>query len=344
VNNFLENLKDPNSPINEYLANSFDLYSQTIKDFIEPDPIERLVLIPDDILSYIPFEALSVHSVSPGSYQSIPYLIKNYSVSYAASLSVLDLQNKRSSNTHKKAFLGMASDYAEQENAGLSRLTFAVEELNAINQLVQGDVFLNKEASKDHFLDIHRHYRNIHLSLHGFVNTDNPSFSYLQFPATLAKKSNEGKLYSSEIYNRVFDPEMLVLSACETGTGTLTRGEGILSLAHAFAYAGTKSTVLSLWQLSSQSTAEIMKNFYGRLESSHPQDQALQLAKLNYLAETKAPELAHPFYWAAMIQYGNANVLNFQQSLPVWIFPTVVILIFFLCYWIFFRRSLASSK
>ena len=90
---------------------------------------------------------------------------------------------------------------------------------------------------------------------------------------------------------------MVVLSACETGIGKLQRGEGIISLARAFAYAGAKSIVTSLWSVNDQKTKDLMLLFYKNLRKGKSKSEALREAKLSFIAKNDNPN-AHPFFWA----------------------------------------------
>jgi CHAT domain-containing protein len=99
---------------------------------------------------------------------------------------------------------------------------------------------------------------------------------------------------------------LVVLSACNTGIGTLTDGEGMMSLSTGFAYAGVNSVVSTLWGVNDKSTADLMKKFYERLFNAEKKPEALRNARLDYLDE--ADQLfAHPFYWAGFIAIGNTQ-------------------------------------
>ena len=83
-----------------------------------------------------------------------------------------------------------------------------------------------------------------------------------------------------------------------------------MSLARAFAYAGTPATVTSLWKISDESTFQIMIDFYKNLKSNENKDAALRQAKLDYLDKTLEPELAHPKFWAGFVVHGNIAPLT----------------------------------
>jgi len=118
---------------------------------------------------------------------------------------------------------------------------------------------------------------------------------------------------------------MVVLSACETGTGEFQRGEGIISLARAFSYAGAKSIVTSLWSINDQSSYRIMDSFYKNLQDHQTIDQALMNAKRTYLQQNNG-KYAHPAYWSAFIPIGDMNAVKLNTPLVIekWIIPVIV--------------------
>jgi CHAT domain-containing protein len=107
-----------------------------------------------------------------------------------------------------------------------------------------------------------------------------------------------------EIFNLQFDADLIVLSACESGWGKLVRGEGLIGLARAFTYAGANSMLLSLWTVEDRSTADLMEDFYGLLETEGGRSRALRQAKLHML-RGDTPALRHPYYWAAFVLVGR---------------------------------------
>jgi CHAT domain-containing protein len=102
---------------------------------------------------------------------------------------------------------------------------------------------------------------------------------------------------------------LAVLSACETGTGMLQKGEGVMSMARAFVYAGCPSIVMTLWQVEDKSGVKIMENFYYYLSKGKRKDVALRMAKLNHL-ESSDPLTSHPHYWLGYVNIGNPEPLK----------------------------------
>ena len=117
---------------------------------------------------------------------------------------------------------------------------------------------------------------------------------------------HDQKLTLRELYNLESNNELVVLSACSTAKGEIAEGEGVLSLARGFFYAGAKSVVSTLWAINDQSSAIIMAEFYKQLKKGKRKDVALQQAKLHYL-DSVDPEYQDPKYWAAFIVMGDMS-------------------------------------
>ncbi len=141
-------------------------------------------------------------------------------------------------------------------------------------------------------------YQYLHFATHGVVDALRPKRSRIYLGAG---KSDDGALYSAEIYNLNLDASLVTLSACETGLGKLSKGEGIIGLSRALIYAGAKNLVVSLWSVSDNSTAELMMNFYTKINYNN-YASSLRSAKLDMIASN---DYAKPYYWAPFILIGR---------------------------------------
>jgi CHAT domain-containing protein len=146
-------------------------------------------------------------------------------------------------------------------------------------------------------------YRILHLATHGRADNRVGDYAFLAFSEIKDSIENE-LLYVKDLYNLELNADLVVLSACETGIGKLQRGEGIISLARAFAYAGAKSIVTTLWEVNDKSTSELMRYFYRELKLGKDKDEALRLARQRYF-DKAAPRGLHPFFWAAFVPVGD---------------------------------------
>ena len=124
---------------------------------------------------------------------------------------------------------------------------------------------------------------------------------------------------AADIYGSSISSKMVVLSSCESGTGELKKGEGVMSLSRAFTYAGAASTVVSLWEVPDKETAKVMTLFYQHLKQGKAKDVALRDAKLEYLDTTEDTLLKHPYYWAGFVVTGDTSPLFSKTMNPWWV-------------------------
>ncbi len=105
--------------------------------------------------------------------------------------------------------------------------------------------------------------------------------------------------------------DLVVLSACETSRGKLSKGEGIMSLARGFAFSGCQSMVTTLWPVNHSATAQIMESFYQNLNLGSDKSKALHDAKISYINSEKTDQnSAYPYYWSAYSLVGNTDPVD----------------------------------
>jgi|GEM_PF-4981882 len=296
-------------------------------------PNDGLIISPDHLLSYIPFEVLFSQPIENEydmvNYRSLPYLIKAHDIQYTYS-AVFLLDNYRLHKEIPKDPSVLAFSYSAHSDKGksssvrkmMANIPGAPIELDAINKYFNGDYLYGEEASETVFKEKAADFNIFHLAIHGTANQENTYGAYLQFrPDT--EIENDGRLYNFELYNLKFNADLAVLSACESGMGKMNRGEGLLSIGRSFAYAGCPTTMMSLWQVNDYATASIISDFYQSLNQGASIKKSLKKAKLSYLH--KADELtAHPAYWAPMVTYGSNPSL--QKTDNRWIYVLLGIL------------------
>jgi CHAT domain-containing protein len=141
----------------------------------------------------------------------------------------------------------------------------------------------------------------------------------LIFSPTDTQTQEDGFLHAYELYDTRLNAELAVLSACNTGSGRVVKGEGVLSLSRAFKYAGCPNIAMSLWKADDNATHEIMIHFFKGLRTGMGKTEALRDAQLAYLAEHTGPQ-AHPYYWATFVMIGDDSPLSGLNSagLPWW--------------------------
>src|SRR2546428_737879 len=199
---------------------------------------------------------------------------------------------------------------ARDSGATLTRLKFSRHEANAIAAVVpeeQAFQALDFRASRATLaaLDLSR-YRILHFATHALVNSRHPELSGVVLSLVNEQgQAQDGFLRVHEIYGLKLAGDLVVLSACQTALGKEVRGEGLLGLTQAFMYAGARRVVVSLWNVSDEATAELMKRFYSaRLIDGLRPGAALRAAQVGLSQE---PRWAAPYYWAGFVLQGEWN-------------------------------------
>lgn len=310
------------------LSHSFfkDLIEKPLASLNNNSKLTRLRIVPDGYLGYLPFELLLTKPTAKWKGQDVPYLLRQYAVSYAYSLRLIDntevsvsAQNfggfgieyddatiKSLSNTDSTAKTGENNTRSDI----LSRLAFADDEVKNIQALLGGgQIWLNGGATKLAFMRNAPNCSILHLAMHGAIDEKNPLNSGLIF--SKSDSSKDHFLSGYDLFTMQFKTGLAVLSACNTGNGELRRSEGVMSLARAFSYAGCPSTVMSLWSIPDESTSKVMLAFYKNLKNGEPKDIALQKAKLEYL-ENCPPQYSIPNEWGATVVIGNISPIDFR--------------------------------
>ncbi len=309
-----------------YIEKARSLYNVLLKPTYKDIKLtERLIIIPDGYLSHIPFDVLLTKDVQSSTiYKAYPYLLKEHSISlyYSATLLKRVYEKTNSSFTNNK-LLAFAPNYRDkkiaiapllakgrkEERGQLYPLKYTESEVLGINKLVASEVIRHNNATKSVFLEKMATYPYVHIASHALENDKNSDYSYIAFSNTLDTLDNTFKLYVRELYELLLSTKMIVLSACETGSGKAYLGEGVISIARGFIYAGAKSVITTLWSVNDKSTAILMQHFYTQLQNNLEKDKALQQAKLNYLNDADSFN-AHPKYWAAFVPLGNMNAVD----------------------------------
>lgn len=338
-----------NEDYREYTALAHSLYNYLIApiDFLIAG--KELIIIPDGALALIPFEALLTSEASNAEvdYQSLPYLVKEYAISYANSATLLfnEMQNSQdlevNNNGRILAFAPkfennlLAYNTEDTVRSKLSPLNWTVEEVNNLSSYFETKIYTNATATEKSFKQEAGNYSILHIASHGLVDDENPMYSKIAFTVDETDTLNDGYLHTFELYNTKLNADMAVLSACNTGYGKVLKGEGVLNLARGFFYAGCKTVVMSLWVANDKSTATLMGDFYKYLAAGQPKNSALQNAKLNYIKNNEGLK-AHPYYWSQFIISGNTDPIpiNLQSKwivflligLPIFLLLTIYLL------------------
>ncbi len=308
---------------------SASIYSTLLEPFEDKlSEISNLVIVPDGPIALLPFDALFYNG---------EFLINRFAIKSLPSVSVFNLIQ----NPHRKTtqdILGIASSGFETEEGtansrtqnSFAALPYTLIEVDSVSSKFNTRKVLKNEMVTEaglKTLDLGS-YKYLHFATHGEINETTPTQSGL----ILSKKTEmealfgeDGFLNAQEISSFSFNADMVVLSACNTGTGKVLNGEGLIGLQRSFLTAGASSVVASLWSIYDRSTPFFMTTFYSKLIDHKNKDfgwfdklmvwgdwfepdlvdyktLALRDAKLEML---RHPYYNHPVHWASFIITGK---------------------------------------
>lgn len=287
LNGLIENFKDCiSNPKCKVEKMSQELYTLLFTPF-EIEDNTKLIIIPSGNLNFIPFEALQNDKGE--------LILSNHPVSYVYSLKLFSVQRQNDKPHLPKFLAAYAPNYSSTSFVGIKNNQ---KEAISIAQHMNGELFLGPDASKKRFIENMTDFQVHHLALHAEQDAFTFENSALIF-------SNDERMEFYELYNLHFPAELVVLSACSSGIGSLEPGEGLMGLAKALTYAGVFSTVNSLWAVSDKETGVLMTIFYQQLKKGVPKDEALRRAKLEFI--TQNPLKSHPYFWAGFTLNGNVD-------------------------------------
>ena len=328
-------LKDFILAIRKYRKKQFPAYAHAAYDMLI-GPLanvlrsrKSLLIIADDILQKLPFEALMDTQNR--------YLVETYAIRYHYSAQlwrqgVMKKRDKRTAVEGLAAFAPVFNDktgisvtlskwfnaFRSADSLALRSVTikeknyqalpYSEEEVDAIagafeNSGQSAGVYLHKKASETNFKQIAPGKKYVHLATHGLINNHYPDLSGIIFsPVQTGAAGEDGVLYSGEIYGLKLDADLLTLSSCASGLGKQAKGEGVLSLTRGFLYAGVNNVAVSLWKISDKQTARLMTAFYKNILQGNSYARALQQAKLSMI---RSDSVSFPRFWAGFVIIGN---------------------------------------
>ena len=275
----------------------------------------KIILIPDGFLNYLPFELL-VNDVEQKTYSEYNYLIKKYSFNYYPSATVFHFERNREA-TNKywgSAFFGLAlsdfeSNSCNHDTVFFNRLPFSVPEIEGIAKVFsQGEplTIINEEASESALKILLRFgFRYLHFSTHGVIHPEQADLSHLLFRSS---EDDDGCLNLYEIFEQKWNADLVTFSACETGLGKVVRGEGIMGFTRAIMHGGTPSMILSLWEVTDESTKDLFLDYYTKLAKDGA-DKYVPLRDTQ-LEMILSKNYSNPYYWAPFVFIGKRYSQN----------------------------------
>ncbi len=334
VKNHIPKLKNDEFSVEKMRPLLYELYRALwfpLENYVHT---KKVVIIPDRELFNLSFETLTPKPMRSFQELTTNSLLAKYDISYNFSLllykdnrKVIDYSsefiafapgfNKKMKDEYKLAI----KDSVKLDKTYLTLLPqpFSEDLVKKYAKIFDGSYFINENASKDLFISQAKEHKIIHIGTHAESNNISPELSRLIFAKKTDGKENydENSLYSYEIYNIDLSSNLAILTACETGKPTYQAGEGMISLAHAFNYAGSESILTSLWEIDEESSAKIVQLFYDNLSEGMPKDEALRKAKLDYIA-TAEGRTAAPQYWAGLVLIGDTAPINLSNGVAWW--------------------------
>jgi CHAT domain-containing protein/tetratricopeptide (TPR) repeat protein len=331
-----------------YQSTGYDLYRTLIYPVRQYLISDNLIISPDNILSYLPFETIltSADSGNKNLYQKLAYLMNEYDISYTYSATFM-AETLKNHFSFRKKVVAFAPRYSKPidiqsvlmkrqiDNGILPDLPYARLEAEYVSHITGGKLFENGEATESVYKREAGQYDIIHLAMHTLVNDKDPMYSTLVF-SEAKDSTNDGFLKTYEIYGIPLKAKMVVLSSCNSGTGLLYSGEGILSLARGFIYSGSQSVVMSMWAIEDRSGTEIVKTFYKYLKNGYSKSVSLRKARIDYLKNSDQLR-SHPYYWSALVVYGN-NVPLYNSTELIAVVLTIIVLLIGSLIFYFYKR------
>ena len=247
------------------------------------EPVSELIVrndtirfVPHNMLHYLPLHGLTLNDAP---------LITNNPVVYSPSSSILQfLINRNKIHSQQCLVYGIQKDGSDKEIIIEARNIARLFETNAYINVPKS--FVSKNISSD----------LIHFACHGYFNYKDPLSSGILL--------KDGILTARDMLNGLMVPDsnMVTLSACESGVNETTEGDEFIGLTRALLYAGPSSIVVSLWEVETRSTMNLMLAFYKNLRKDTNKARSLQQAQIKIMEESR---YCHPYYWAPFILIGN---------------------------------------
>ena len=279
---------------------------------------KNLIIVPDGILNFLPFEALITQKSATTNFAKMHYLLNDFNITYNTSASFY--LNSKPISKSEKTVLGVFPIFEKTA----FELRYSKKELESIRNNFKGKYLENSEAGFSNFKNNISNYSILHLSTHA-------SSGDIETHASI--KFYDQEILYSELYNLNINPDLVVLSACETGIGKLYKGEGAMSVARGFQFAGAQNLLFSLWKVNDYTTSVFMTDFYNNVKNNVPYFEANTNAKLAFLNDKSIPNAKKsPYYWSSFVYYGSISTETNSTNYIFYIISLLAIIGLFLVF------------
>ncbi len=278
-------------------------------------PLKKLIIVPSNELSLVPFELLELpstskkiidtHTISYSYSTSLWYMSKmisetndNSSKSFLSFAPIFD-----DTQSEKQSSIQLASNYRGRTT--LPPLTSTKDEVETINSLFESKnikalTLVGKNATEKKLTPELNNFDILHFATHGLVNKSNPERSGIYLYPLADAGSEDNFLSLGQLQNLKINADLAVLSACNTGSGAVAEGEGVMALPRGFIFAGVPNIIASLWKVNDERTKDLMVLFYKHLLNGNSYAAALRLAKLDCIEKGFLP-----LDWAGFVLIGS---------------------------------------
>ncbi len=287
----------------QYEQSAYTLYQTFFETGIEEGKENILIVNAPDLLP-IPIEGLvKTKGYSKTGFNTLDYLLTDHVFTYNQGVS--------SDFDFKKNF-DLSLPYVGVYSKGEKSLHYAKAEVEGVCKLLKGEIIHADTNKKNIMLERMKLAQVIHIATHSKIDTTNAYSSQLVF----GNDTSNINLKYYQIMNMDINPNLLVLNACSTGDGQYKMGEGKISMARAFNYAGANNVLVNAWDVSDYSVKKVMESFFGYYTNKYNAGKSLQLAKKEYLKNSD-DLTGNPLYWAGTIFVSSANITNRNYLLNI---------------------------
>jgi len=295
-----------------YVTAAYRLYQYLLAPVADEINGKQLYIIPDNQLGIIPFETLvqDTTGYQLADFRYLNYLNRHYTFTYLNSQEqLIRISEKKQIQVFNRVygfapFVDQGFDLAFKH---FPRLKYSGVELRKIAAIFRSRDYLGSKATEARFRQALNRKAILHLSSHAILSEKNPKITRLLFYPS----DKDYEFYFFELLGLHIQSPLVVLNACNTGSGKIQSGEGVFSMARGFQFAGVNSLISTLWQVEDRSSSIIIESFYKHLKSGFSKSEALRVAKNAYLIQADA-SYASPFFWAGQILIGDDHPMKYQ--------------------------------